>query len=281
MTRQDARVHAVITDVSDRDVPTLARVDVWESVYAAARPGAHAVITPGVSSWWRVAAAVEDAGFDIRDTVTWVRSNGDNGFVAEPVIVARRPPAGTVASNTLQYGTGGINVDANRVPHRSPADLAESVGKNQHATFGTPPGGNNVYGDFTMVPSKNYDGTAGRWPSNVILDTAAGVVVDAQSGVTRSSGTINRFVNGAFPFGGAAGERYVSIPGRADIGGASRFFHMVDDRVGLFRFLVRLVVAPGGVVLDPFPAVMSPVEAACTGEGARLVTRVPPLVGAA
>jgi site-specific DNA-methyltransferase (adenine-specific) len=32
----------------------------------------------------------------------------------EPVVIARKPLAGTVAENTLVYGTGGINIDAGR-----------------------------------------------------------------------------------------------------------------------------------------------------------------------
>src|SRR5690606_35232351 len=34
----------------------------------------------------------------------------------EPVVVARKPLAGTVAANVLAHGTGALNIDACRVP---------------------------------------------------------------------------------------------------------------------------------------------------------------------
>src|SRR5690606_25039956 len=38
----------------------------------------------------------------------------------EPVCLARKPLAGTVAANVLRYGTGGINIDATRIAGQRP-----------------------------------------------------------------------------------------------------------------------------------------------------------------
>lgn len=92
-------------------------------------------------------------------------------------------------------------------------------------------------------------------------------MLDIQSGLSQSSGKINRWTEGAQPFGGAAGKPYESVPGHEDFGGASRFFycpkatkaekgadniHPTVKPITLMRWLVRMVTPPEGVVLDPF-----------------------------
>jgi hypothetical protein len=82
----------------------------------------------------------------------------------------------TVASNVLRYGVGGIHIDATRISFISEADEAESKTKNQHADFGSAPvTGNVTYGDYSMVPPKNYN-PPGRWPANLILQHLDGCV---------------------------------------------------------------------------------------------------------
>lgn len=82
--------------------------------------------------------------------------------------LARKPLAQPIAANVLEFGTGALNIAACRIPFADEADEAETKGKNQHAKFGTQPGGNEVYGDYSMVPSRDYD-APGRWPANVVL----------------------------------------------------------------------------------------------------------------
>lgn len=78
----------------------------------------------------------------------------------EPIIIARKPLAGTVAANVLAHGTGGINVDACRVKssvlaserRTSPRSAARSL-------------------DFGMRATDDGErhNLAGRWPANVAL----------------------------------------------------------------------------------------------------------------
>lgn len=210
----------------------------------------------------------------------------------EPIVVARKPLIGTVASNVLEHGTGALNIDGCRVAFASDEDEDEdeSKSKNAHADFGTAPGGNEVYGDYSMVERTNYD-PPGRWPANVILDEQAADLLDAQTGESAS-----RIGN---PRGSASGEGWGMTATGAeydDIGGASRFFYCAktsrtergagldgfdeglahddvrlnssDEKsntrsaqrnihptvkpVRLMRWLIRLVTPPGGTVLDPF-----------------------------
>lgn len=187
-----------------------------------------------------------------------------------------------MAANVLAHGTGALNIDGCRIEHASEADRAESVGKNRHADFGSKPGGNTVYGDFTMVPVRNYDGSKGRWPANVVLDESQAAALDEQSGVSRSRVGKPRGADSGDGWGmTATGAEY------DDEGGASRFFYVAkadaSERVrvngvahptvkplDLMRWLVRLVTPPGGVVFEPFAGSGTTVEA-CILEGFRCV----------
>jgi len=41
-----------------------------------AKPGAHLLAFGGTRTWHRLAVAIEDAGWEIRDTVMWLYSQG-------------------------------------------------------------------------------------------------------------------------------------------------------------------------------------------------------------
>lgn len=156
----------------------------------------------------------------------------------EPIVLARKPLEGTVAANVLAHGTGGVNVDACRVEHANEADRAESEGKNKHARYGTEPGQNNVYGDYSMVDRKDYDGSRGRWPTNVLLTHTPGcdgqeevctpgcvvAELDAQSGVSTSR--VGKPRTGTSGQDKADSGWGISAGGTEynDTGGASRFF---------------------------------------------------------
>jgi len=57
----------------DYDVPS---VDVWRLVLAACKPGAHLLAFAGTRTQHRMAVNIEDAGFEIRDMIGWVYSQG-------------------------------------------------------------------------------------------------------------------------------------------------------------------------------------------------------------
>jgi DNA modification methylase len=51
-------------------------VPMWESILRVAKPGAHLLSFGGTRTWHRVACAVEDAGWEMRDTIMWVYGSG-------------------------------------------------------------------------------------------------------------------------------------------------------------------------------------------------------------
>lgn len=238
------------------------------------KPGGHIAAFGGTRTWHRLACAIEDAGFEMRDSLAWMygdkmpkgrnvgKSTGDAAWEGwntalkpsfEPIVFARKPFAVCVDANVLQHGTGAINVEACRV--------------------GT---------------------DAKRWPTNVLLDEYAAAALDEQTG-TLTSGVLAahharrpKRTTGIYgDMGAAEGQR-----GYGDSGGASRFFpvfryqarattkerpkvngvaHSTVKPLELMRWLVRLVTPPGGIVLDPFAGSGTTAEA-CVLEGFRCIT---------
>ena len=139
----------------------------------------------------------------------------------EPIILARKPLIGTVASNVAAHGTGALNVDGCRIG-TTEYTQAEWTQKGASRTTGT------TYGKHgpsdTPLPS-------GRWPANVVLDEDAAAMLDAQSGERPSTGTPTREAKRAksesIPSRGVTGwaDGQPQGPLYSDSGGASRFFY--------------------------------------------------------
>ncbi|TFD74711.1 DNA-methyltransferase [Cryobacterium fucosi] len=209
------------------------------------KPGGHILAFGGSRTWHRLAAAVEDAGFEIRDSIAWLYGSGfprsldvseamekrlaeaDRGAppagawgtalkpAFEPIVVGRKPFPGSVASNVMAHGTGALNIEGTRVGFTG--GTATSPGAK-------PNGKNKVYGDGMGGMAQDPAFVSGRWPSNVVLDSSQAAELDRQSGVTVSVQRVGaRTGKASGVLGTFAGQDGVTM-GHADSGGASRFF---------------------------------------------------------
>ena len=245
------------------------------------KPGGYLLAFGGTRTWHRLAVAVEDAGFEIRDNLAWLYGSGfpkslnlvdESGErtgqgtalkpAFEPIVMARKPLTGTVAANVLEHGTGALNIDACRVG-------TESTIRRSNA-------GTNGVG-WRYGKREHLNGSeSGRWPANVILDESQAEALDEQSG-TLTSGSRKAGTHGLMGYMGADAAPMPEVVG--DTGGASRFFyvakapkserpvvdgvaHPTVKPVSLMSWLVRLVTPPGGTVLEPFAGSGTTVEAA-------------------
>ncbi|AEJ93638.1 DNA methyltransferase [Mycobacterium phage Doom] len=210
------------------------------------KPGGHLFAFGGSRTWHRLTVAIEDAGFEIRDSIAWLYGSGfpksldvskaiDKAAPAtdavkqwqgwgtalkpafEPIVVARKPLAGTVAANVLAHGTGALNIDACRV------------------------------GDDVLQ---------GRWPTNVVLDDAQA----AELGEPRKFFPVFKYQAKA-----PTKERpsYVKEDG-------TKVAHPTVKPVALMRWIAKLSTPPGGVVLDPFAGSGATAEA-CILEGFKCI----------
>lgn len=51
-------------------------VDLWREVLRILKPGGHLLAFGGTRTWHRLACAIEDAGFEIRDSIAWLYGSG-------------------------------------------------------------------------------------------------------------------------------------------------------------------------------------------------------------
>lgn len=153
----------------------------WDECMRALKPGGYLLAFAGSRTVDLMTLSIRIAGFSVLDSITWIYGSGwPKSKTAlkpahEPIVLARKPLAAkSLAANVLEHGTGALAIDACRVAHTSAAGLAESEGKNRHADFGSGPRANEVFGDMGQHDRVSYDGSAGRWPPNVLLTHSAG-----------------------------------------------------------------------------------------------------------
>jgi len=319
-------------------------VATWRRCFDLLPPGGHLVAFGGTRTFHRMAVAIEDAGFEIRDTLMWLYGTGfpkshdaaraieshlrtggsrfsardpalmaetgvasapgaqwqessrrtmadkaDSGWSGgkvtvtlpeavawegwgtalkpawEPIILARKPLAGTVAQNVLAHGTGALNIDKCRIGDEVRVAAFTSLAPCNGNALGAAPGLLRPGG--TQGEPKTY---VGRWPANVVHDgsdevEAAFAAFGERPGQlgTASSNTDSARTRKVY---GKMDRADDPMTPRGDSGTASRFFYSAkagkEDRAGskhptvkpvaLMRWLVRMITPPGGTVLDPF-----------------------------
>lgn len=203
----------------------------WQEALRVAKPGAHLLAFGGTRTYHRLAVAIEDAGWEIRDCLMWLYGSGfpkslniGDGYGTalkpgyEPIIMARKPLTGTVATNVQQWGTGGINVDGCRIEGIKDVPASPRV----------------VHRDGRIYHPSNEDPTTpgwnpnvGRWPANLLLDEEAAVTLDIQTGILNSGKDNKRRQNhDTTAMAGRLGMLDREEVSYGDSGGASRFFYV-------------------------------------------------------
>ncbi|MGQ4661300.1 DNA methyltransferase [Lysobacter sp. F6437] len=209
-------------------------VPFWQEMLRVAKPGAFLAAFCGTRTDHRMKCAIEDAGWEIRDTIMWVYGsgfpkshNGPWGGTAlkpawEPITLARKPLIGTVAANFERYGTGALNIDACRIVHETinGGNLADNPhlrgSKLRAAPVATSFGRE---GDETPLTSQ-----LGRWPANLIHDGSDEVLAAFPNAPGQQRDTGPQFARNR----GACYGEYAEVPlhaARGDSGSAARFFY--------------------------------------------------------
>jgi site-specific DNA-methyltransferase (adenine-specific) len=205
----------------------------WSEALRVLKPGGHLIAFSGSRTYHRMAVAIEDAGFEIRDQIMWVYGSGfpkslnigkqvegwDGWGTAlkpahEPMVLARKPIVGTVANNVLTYGVGGLNIDGSRVAGKLEGDPNR---------FAKTDGGNFVMGGLPDAPVVRSEG---RFPANFIHDGSDEVVNSFPETKATGSGKISGFRRGGDSKNsvGISGVKSAA-DGFSDSGSAARFFY--------------------------------------------------------
>ncbi len=226
--------------------------ETWEECLRVLKPGGHMLVFGFSRNYHRLACAIEDAGFEVRDCIMWIYGSGfpkshnvskaiDKAAGAEREVIGRSARHGGGINHVYGDGMGdGVvpNLTASATPEAQQWDgwgtalkpAYEPIMVARKPLEGTVVanvlahgvGGINI--DASRVGDERVTQVtgaipAGRWPANVILDEEAGEVLDEQSGETSKGHWANRTIG--------FGVREYRGPGRkaTDSGGASRFFY--------------------------------------------------------
>lgn len=332
----------------DKGVPG---VPFWQEALRVAKPGTHILAAGGSRTYHRLACAIEDAGWEIRDCVMWIYGSGfpkshdvskaidkaagaERGVIGfktvggtpgggrmrecnlvdrgdgktpdgrdyanaraykdarqftevsitapateaarqwqgwgtalkpafEPFILARKPLDGTVASNVLTHGTGGLNVDECRVgktvSRRWPANVIHDGSDEVMELFPQVASGarngkrrSNKSGIGTFHENDrdtgrfflSSQGSAARFfycPKASRAEREAGL--DGMDSIHRANG--NKWTDEDYRV--KKGER----PPSAESGPRTNH-HPTVKPVELMAYLARLITPPKGTILDPF-----------------------------
>ena len=218
------------------------RTDTWKLAYDLLKPGGHLLAFSASRNYHRMAVAIEDAGFEIRDQIMWIYGSGfpkslnlgDGWGTAlkpahEPIVMAKKFIEGTNKNNREKYGTGGINIDGCRI------ETEENLNGGAYAKNGNR---GSLVSDIRsgasegMFQSKKTVGEdfvqpTGRFPANVMHD-GSDVVQDIFPKTSKSSGgggskTVSPSDN--VYQGGWGHKEYDKTIGFGDEGSASRYFY--------------------------------------------------------
>lgn len=180
----------------------------YEGVYAGGNTGAAVITapaTPEARQWEGFGTALKPACED-----WWL---------------CRKPLAGTVARNVLEYGTGGLNIDGCRIATEEDLN-GGAYTKGRQGRAMNP----NGAGERTTEVKEEFEQPAGRWPAHISFDEEAAAALDAQAGTRKSgkprprTGSRKRELSAENQRGGFAMTD--GNGGYGDEGGVSRFFYV-------------------------------------------------------
>lgn len=243
----------------DYQIPS---VSDWRAHLRVLKPGSFLLAFAGTRTQHRMACNIEDAGFEIRDSIAWMYGQGmpKSGTLKpahEPIIVARKPGKGPK-----------LNVDDCRVV-RPQGDRTEY---GVDGDEGSPTV--NAYGDRTRIAYVPNE--SGRYPANIIhdgSDAVVGLFPNNNPGckphrVTAGAESVKALQAKGWGFAGS--DKVAGYDDGDDLS-AARFFycakpnkqdrnegtidgngHLTVKPTELMRYLIRLVTPAGGTVLDGF-----------------------------
>jgi site-specific DNA-methyltransferase (adenine-specific) len=236
----------------------------WAEIARVVKPGGWLACCSGTRTYHRLACAIEDGGFEIRDMVAWLygsgfpkshdlmRLSGQSQWAGwgtalkpalEPIVLARKPMVGTTAENLAAFGLGGLHIDAGRID----GGPSSAVERRASAAINGAPSRPGEYGSTltNRTSPERYSmprpGEAlGRWPANVVHDGSDDIRAAFSAFGPRGSAAKTGGINTKATYHHASGSMKPlasAIPfNHGDCGNADRFFYSAkadaDGRFG-------------------------------------------------
>lgn len=229
----------------------------WSAALCVLKPGGYMLCFGGTRTYHRLACAIEDAGFEVRDCIMWIYGSGfpkGKGCLKpayEPILLCRKP------GKVLPLGIDECRIESAGRPLRVIDPKPEANGAvyaGRRESGGGFDGGSKAVGTTDL----------GRWPANIVHDGSDEAITgfpDANGGhypAARGQGGV-----------GSDGHKGQSglVESYSDTGSAARFFycakasrsergdgntHPTVKPIKLMQWLIKLVCPKDGLVLDPF-----------------------------
>ena len=251
------------------------RPETWELALKLLKPGGHILAFSASRNYHRMAVAIEDAGFEIRDQMMWLYGSGfpkslnigDGWGTAlkpahEPIVMARKLIEGTNKQNKEKYGTGGLNIDGCRIEGDSNTERKITNRKTRSEDGVWTDGNSGMKAEGSQFADAD---PRGRFPANVMhggLDTewARYFYCPKTSKAEKNKG-LDSFEAKPMAWGNQA-KAELKRGNKDFVGGGDGTKHnKVSMRVNthptvkpqeLMKYLCRMVTPKGGTVLDPF-----------------------------
>lgn len=256
----------------------------WAQVLRVLKPGGHVVAFSGTRTYHRLAVAIEDSGFEIRDQLAWVYGSGfpkshdvskaiDKMFGAEREVVGVAGKSGSTACFSGMAGNEVSGEYYSTAPATPQAQQWEGWGTALKPAW-----------EPIVLARKPLIGTVA---ANVLEHGTGAINIDGcrvgDEGGTKRSGQapyaesgwrtghevipldgLGRFPANILHDGDQFGEngRYFYSPKASKKDRGEGNIHPTVKPTDLMAYLCRLVTPPGGVVLDPF------MGSGSTGKGA-------------
>ncbi len=244
-------------------------MELWRECLRVLKPGGYCAAFGATKSYHRMAVAVEDAGFEIRDTLFWLYGSGfpkgknidtacqQRGIATpeafkgywstlkpctEPIVLAQKPFKRSILDNLLLYGVGAMNIDECRIGDEVRFNPPTHKGKTV------------AMGDYSHCNGQGST-VKGRYPGNVImsdevLQTLAktqqpyfycpkATKTEREFGLDTLADGTRQCYNGAKD--GAIGGKKIS-----------KNIHPTVKPLELMQWLCRLITPKNGIILDPF-----------------------------
>jgi len=251
------------------------RPETWELALKLLKPGGHILAFSASRNYHRMAVAIEDAGFEIRDQMMWLYGSGfpkslnigDGWGTAlkpahEPIVMARKLIEGTNKQNKEKYGTGGLNIDGCRIEGDSNTERKITNRKTRSEDGVWTDGNSGMKAEGSQFADAD---PRGRFPANVMHngleeEWAKFFYCPKTSKAEKNKG-LDSFEPKPMAWGNQA-KAELKRGNKDFVGGGDGTKHnKVSMRVNthptvkpqeLMKYLCRMVTPKGGTVLDPF-----------------------------
>lgn len=219
------------------------------------KPGAYLTAFGASRTAHRLIAGIEDADLEVRDQLLWLYGSGvpksrrlAGGLgsalkpMYEPIVLARRPFDPTTPAtldNVARHGTGALNIDAARIRRPAGEPNVEGFWPPHVALSHEPACGQATCRSECAVRLIDQIAARERQPGSPPFSRLCYIAKATRAEREAGCGQLEQRVSPIFSRGSGTPKPR-----------ANR--HPTVKPIDLMRWLVRLVVPPGGVVLDPF-----------------------------